>query len=82
MAGWVSPEKRAFLSGPLLVLAQAVAVPLLGIAFHDPDAGASFWLLGLLFVAAEAVWLGIASVLASDLHAAIARRRGPPAGRA
>ena len=69
-AAWVSAEGTAYW-GWLAVVPQAMAVLVEGVLFHDPDEGASFWLVGLLFVACLGL---LASAAARGGRAARLRR--------
>lgn len=54
---------RPLLWTAALIVPIIVAVALLGTVFHDPDDGASFWVLGELFVLVQgAITFGAASV--------------------
>lgn len=69
-AAWIDAEGAPYW-GWLLVLPQAVAVVVEGALLHDPAQGASFWPVGLLFVAL----LGLLAFGAARLSRT-ARRRG------
>jgi len=68
-AAWIEAEGAAYW-GWLVVVPQAVAVVVEGALLHDPGHGASFWPVGLLFVA----FLGFLASAAARLGRTARRR--------
>jgi hypothetical protein len=63
LASFVRPYgRRPLMWTAALIVPLAIEVALFGTVWHDPDDGASFWIVGEMFVAVQgAVTLGAAS---------------------
>jgi hypothetical protein len=63
---------RPALWAAALVLPAAVALGVQGTVLHDPRHGASFWILGEMFIVIQ----GLVAFAAANAAGSLARRRG------